>query len=143
MQYRIFDDKNIIDGKIDLLSNIWQVDYEKVKIIDWIRIDEQTNMSLDIIAFTMYGDESRMDVLKKFNRIDNPLDLYTGQIIAIPDLTSFNQNLKKVSIKPIQLQRQKGLARQFDNKKSSNIPSKKENSGKSQIRKSKDGVLIF
>lgn len=143
MQFRILEEKTITDGKIDLMSNIWQIDYEKVKIIDWIRVDDSTAMSLDTIAFTVYGDESRMDVLKKFNRIDNPLELYNGQIIAIPDLSSFNNNLKKLKVKPIQLQRSKGLKRKFDNSNNGTIPSKRESNGTSQIRKSKDGVLIF
>lgn len=144
MEFRIFEDKNKVDGKIDLLSNIWQIDYELVKIDDWILVDDSTNMSLDLIAFTMYGDESRMDVLKKFNRINNPLELYTGQIIAVPNLNSFNKHLKKVQVKPIQLQRAKGLKKQYDDAtNNSNIPSKRDNSGQSQIQKSKDGILIF
>lgn len=143
MQFRIFDDKKQVNGKIDLLSNIWQIDYELVKIDDWIRVDDATNMSLDLIAFTMYGDEARMDVLKKFNRINNPLEIYIGQIIAVPNLDSFNDNLKLVEVKPIQLQRAKGLKKQYDHSPKSNIPSRRENSGQSQIRKSKDGILIF
>lgn len=90
--FSVLRSKTQVDGKIDLLSNYLKIDYEKVIIDEWILVDSQSAMLLDLISFAMYGTENYSDLLKKFNRIDNPLEIAIGQILAVPNIESLEAN---------------------------------------------------
>lgn len=134
----ILSNKNVVDGKIDLLSNVLQIDYDKIIIDDWILVDEQSAMLLDLISFVMYGTESYSDYIKKFNKINNPLSIQIGQVLAIPNIVSFEANSRYINQKIVNI---------ASKKKSSSLlnvstPSKKA-IPVSNFIKSSNGNLIF
>ena len=91
MDFEILTNKKIVNGKIDMLSNILLIDYDKITITDWILVDVFTTMAIDMIAAKLYGSDEYTWVLIKFNRISNPLEVNVGDIIAIPDLLEFRK----------------------------------------------------
>lgn len=101
MTFEILDQKEIIDGKTDMLSNIVIIDYDNIPIVDWILVDEFSAMGLDYIAERILGDSGYTWVLMKFNRIDSPLEINIGDIIAIPDINEFRKHTKMVNYNSI------------------------------------------
>lgn len=101
MTFEILDQKEIIDGKTDMLSNIVIIDYDNIPIVDWILVDEFSAMGLDYIAERILGDSGYTWVLMKFNRIDSPLEINIGDIIAIPDIIEFRKHTKMVNYNSI------------------------------------------
>lgn len=91
MNFEILTNKKIVDGKIDMLSNVLLIDYEKITITDWILIDNFTTMAIDMLAAKLYGSDEYAWILIKFNRINNPLEVNVGDVIAIPDLLEFRR----------------------------------------------------
>jgi len=143
MEFATLNDKKQVNGKIDLLSNILQIDYERVIIEDWIRIDDSSTMGLDYISKLKYGTEDHMDILMKFNRITtNPLAIPVGQVIAVPNLDSFFKWSKTVNIKPIQLQKQKTVIGTAAIETATSIPSRKQVSGQN-FTKDANGIFVF
>lgn len=98
MEFEIFKNKKIVDGKIDLLSTYAKFNYEKMLIKDWIVIDEASNTSIDLISTIAYGSPDYLDLLIKFNRLNNPLYIPTGTIIMIPDFNSFVEHTSYVDL---------------------------------------------
>lgn len=137
----ILSNKTVTDGKIDLLSNVLEIDFEKVLIEEWILVDEQTAMLLDLISFVMYGTEDHVDIIKKFNKINNPLSIQIGQIIAIPNINSLESNSRLVNQKIVNTTSSKKK-----NTKSgilSNTSPSKKAIPISNFIKSSNGNLIF
>lgn len=98
MTHEILERKQLINGKFDMLSNVCIIDYSKISIDDWIRIDESTIMGLDVIAEAMYGSNDYVWVLLKFNRL-NMFELNVGDVIAIPNLDDFREHTKFINYK--------------------------------------------
>lgn len=98
MEFEIINNKKVVNGKIDLLSNYFQIDYDKVIIQDWVIIDESTTMALDLICTAAYSNPEFLDLVLKFNRLSNALELGVGQIIALPDITSLIANSRYVDL---------------------------------------------
>lgn len=141
MVFSVLQNKNEIDGKIDMLSNILVIDFEKVIIKDMIRIDSLTEMSLDLIAKTLYGSEDHVDVLLKYNRMNNALELKEGMIVVVPDLESFQSNSYFMNYTPMRLQKKKIL---FEAKtENKQIPSKTQIQKTKHYRKDSNGNIIF
>lgn len=144
MNFSVLQDKKSLDGKIDFLSNILKIDYDKVVLMDVITINQKTGNRLNVISKRYYGDEEKMDVLMKFNRINNIFKLQDGQTLLIPDLESFRRHSKLINLKSI--------AKQSSNKlkgnvkmpisPNANIPSVSKIPYKGVIKK-KNGVVIF
>lgn len=99
-----YDKTAVNDGKnvrpmLDLRSNVWRIDFEKIAIDEWIDVDKTCEMRLDTISKLMYGTEDYTDVLAKFNKISNVFEIKIGDVIIIPNITSFFENLKKINYK--------------------------------------------
>lgn len=97
----LLEKKEIVDGKLDLLSNIVIIDYDKISIDEWILVDEFSVMGLDYVSESLYGSNEYVWVLMKFNRIDSPFEVNVGDIIAIPNINEFRQNTKVINYKSI------------------------------------------
>lgn len=98
MNFEILNKKKIVDGKMDLLSNYLKINYDKISIIDWIKIDESSIYMIDVICTVCYGSNEYIDKVLKFNRLSNGLDLKVGQIIALPDMMELHENSKYVDL---------------------------------------------
>lgn len=98
MVFDIFENKRIVDGKIDFLSTYAKFDYENIAIKDWVIIDEGSNTSIDMISEIAYGKPDYLDYLVKFNRLNNPLYIPTGTLIMVPELSSLLKGLKYVDL---------------------------------------------
>lgn len=140
MDFEILTKKAVVDGKIDLLSNVLLVDYDKIAIEHWILVDEHTQMGLDLIAEKLYGDASYIWVLIKFNRISNPLELNIGDIVAVPVLDEFFSNSRFVDYAAMTANMIKQQSASFKKMKSSSAAVKAQPSA-NFIKKS--GNVIF
>lgn len=119
MEFEILDSKKVVDGKMDLLSTILLIDYEKISIDNWILVDEFTEMGLDYIAEATLGSPDYVWLLVKFNRISHPLEVQKGDIIAIPNLDEFRSNSKLVEYTSYNNKISKTQSKQFNEMKSS------------------------
>lgn len=59
------------------------------------RLTEEDKMRPDLISNVLYGDQSKFDLLLKYNAISNPFSLDVGYVLLIPDATSMNAAVKK------------------------------------------------
>lgn len=98
MEFEVLKNKKIVDGEMDLLSTYLKIDFDKVIIDDWILVDEFSEMLLDLISYVKFGSDEYVDILIKFNRISNPLEICKGDIIAVPNLSSFRENSKYIDL---------------------------------------------
>lgn len=134
------------EGKVDMLSNIWSIDMERIIIDNYVLVDEQLEMRPDILSYATGID---VDKILKFNGIANPFELVRGMVIAIPTASSFDDATTVLNVSQAKLQRQKlistdqlleKIAKQSSNAKFT--PSKKQ-SESSNFTKSEDGILRF
>ena len=140
MDFEILTNKKSANGKIDMLSNVLIIDYDKITITDWILIDDFTVMALDVIAAKLYGSSEYSWLLVKFNRISNPLEVNVGDVIAIPDLLEFRKYSKWVDYSE--------MTRSAISKQSKSFKSMKSNSSAVKVTPSsnfvkKSGNVIF
>lgn len=144
MNFSVLQDKKSIDGKIDFLSNILKIDYDKVILMDVIKINQKTGNRLNVISKRYYGDEEKMDILMKFNRINNIFKLEEGQTLHIPDLESFRQHSRLINLKSVAKQSTNELKGNTTKQiqPNANIPSVSKIPYKGVIKK-KNGVVIF
>lgn len=140
MEFGVLKNKKVIDGKLDLLSSILLIDYDKVDIDSWILVDIHTSGLLDLISYVKYGSTDYVDVLIKFNRINNPLEIEEGDIIAIPDLLSFQTNSKYVD--PTQAFNKTRPSRIFNQLKSKVISGAIKSDNTSNFIKKSGNVII-
>lgn len=101
LSFDLLNKKDVIDGKIDLLSKIAIINYDNIRVDEWILIDDYSSMSIDLVAQKMLGDSGYSWVLIKFNRIDMPLAINIGDVIAIPNIQDFTDNTKFVDYNKI------------------------------------------
>jgi hypothetical protein len=101
MEFEIFNNKKINNGKIDMLSTYCKFNYEKIAIKDWVLIDEGSNTSIDLISTVAYGRPDYLDLLIKFNRLNNPLYLPTNTLVVVPELQSMLDNLEYIDLSAI------------------------------------------
>lgn len=144
MNFSVLQDKKTVDGKVDFLSNILKIDYDKVILMDVITINQKSGNRLNVISKRYYGDEEKMDILMKFNRINNIFMLNEGQTLLIPDLESFRRHSKLINLKGIVKQSDNALKGVTNKPKNpnANIPSVSKIPNKGVIKK-KNGVVIF
>ena len=62
------------------------------------RIDKDTEMRPDLVAHSIYSDQSSADLLLKYNAISNPFSLYEGQILGIPNQSDLANLLKEPKV---------------------------------------------
>lgn len=145
MVFRVLKDKKVTDGNIDLLSNVHQTDYDKVKLMDRIIIGDNTGYNLNLISYRYYGTEEHVDVLMKFNRIPSIFDIKENMPILIPEIESYREHTKLINIKPIVKQNKTELKPE-DNLNSTKANTNKPSSTKTPYKgvvKKKNGVIIF
>lgn len=141
MEFEVFKNKKEINNKIDLLSTYAKFNYEKILIKDWVIIDEGSNTSIDLISTIAYGRPDYLDLLVKFNRLNNPLYIPTGTIIMIPDFMSMVDNMKYVDLTTIGVSVISKQSINF-NKARTNAPGMKRTSASNYI-KTAGGSYIF
>lgn len=129
--------------KLDLTSNQWVIDFDKVKVDNYIIVDKATEMRVDTIARYLLGTENYVDVIVKFNKILNPFSLKEGDIILIPNLTSFFDNVKKVNYKSKNITQ--SVSKTLSRKSSTNtsIAVKTSGKGSKTYHKGTNGVIVF
>jgi hypothetical protein len=142
MDFSTLQIKTKPDGKIDLLSNFIEIDFDKVIIDQWILVDDSSAMLLDMISFAMYGTENYSDMLKKFNKIDNPFEINIGQVIAVPNMVSLQENMKVVVPQQIKNPIKRIGLMKRSNSQASQSPSKKTIPASNFIKHA-NGNLIF
>lgn len=138
----VIENKKLVNDAIDLMSNVVKINREAVSIETYIIIEEQYEMSIDLIAESVYGTNEAIDLLCKFNGIENPLSIKEGDVIAVPNLSSLISNTKVLLYKSILLEKEKPNILKSTVKSTQNTPNKKTNSTRSVV-KTADGVLIF
>lgn len=73
-------------GKVDFLSNFLRFkNKEKVSIIAYVYVDKNIVGRLDLIAQRFYGSTDELDLLLKFNDIDDMFAVPVGTRILVPD----------------------------------------------------------
>jgi hypothetical protein len=58
-------------------------------------------MRPDLVSESVYGDPNKLDYILKFNGVSNPLSLYAGQILLIPDENEMKQMFRFPFVKSI------------------------------------------
>ena len=138
----VIENKKFVNEAIDLLSNVVKIKRDAVSIETYIRIEAQYEMSIDLIAESVYGTNDAIDLLCKFNGIENPLSIKEGDIIVIPNLSSLISNTKVLVYKSNLLEKSANNTTKTTLKSTQNTPNKKSNATKSVV-KTADGILIF
>lgn len=142
-----------VDSNSKMLFNtkVEKTDFGKVIITDWILVDDFSAMRMDIISKAAYGTTDYIQEITKFNGLKDAKSIKAGDVLAIPDLTSFRTHTKTRTLKPIQLQntsilgRLSGDAADLVKSGSSNpksTPSKKSKPS-ANFTKKDNGILIF
>jgi hypothetical protein len=70
-------------------STLDPVLYKNIRITDVIVVAPDFVMRPELVALTVYGSSSDLDILLKFNSISNPYSLDAGQILLVPDKNDF------------------------------------------------------
>lgn len=148
MENQVLENKKIINNIINLSSNIIKVDFDNVLIDDYILVDETLEMRLDSLAFGVYGTEDDVWIIMKFNGISNPFGVKKGEVLAIPNIQSFLDNIKLVNFSDRLLVQEpfiKKLTREdLINAKSNSTSNSKQLTGSTEkIKKTPDGRIIF
>lgn len=77
---------NDANGKVDFLSNFLRFkNKENVTIIAYVYVDKNLLGRLDLIAQRFYGSTNELDLLLKFNDIDDMFAVPIGTRILVPD----------------------------------------------------------
>lgn len=140
------------DGSINLLSNISNTQISSVIIDNFIEVDESVEMRPWAISYAAYGTIDYTDMLMKFNGIQNPYSIKRGDVIAIPNIDSYDAHTKTVSVKPVMSQRKKIVsnaelftavsANAASATSTTSIPSKKVHA-ETNFRKSSNGNIVY
>lgn len=75
------DGTEIVDLTRSSLEYLIDVEYTGYTIVN-----DDFIMRPDLVSESVFGDPNKFDYLLKFNGISNPLSLYSGQVILIPNL---------------------------------------------------------
>ncbi len=129
--------------KLDLTSNRWEIDYESIIVDNYIEIDRSTEMRLDTLARYILGSEDYVDIIVKFNRIINVFEVKKGDVIMIPNLSSFFANIKKANYKTKDIKNSKfnDTSKISGGSKSPSV--KTSGNGSKTFRKGTNGVIVF
>lgn len=129
--------------KLDLTSNQWVIDYDKVVVDATILIDSASEMRIDTVARYVLGTENYVDVIVKFNKISNPYGIKKGDILVIPNLASFFANIKRINYKPKNIisSTSNGLSNKSEGNTS--VAVKTSGKGSKTYRKGENGVIVF
>ena len=76
-------------------SSINKIKWRKVGSTGKYRLTEEDKMRPDLISNVLYGDQSKFDLLLKYNAISNPFSLDVGYVLLTPDMTSMDAAVKK------------------------------------------------
>ena len=147
------------DTIIDLTFSSLNTDVENPTEVSIIMVSEDLAMRPDLISKAVYGDDSKLDYLLKYNNISNPFSLNTGDILIIPDpfkmakmfvmpeadvLTDLSTNIKQFNyIDPKTKKDSKRLELlQLKSQNKELLPPNINREGDTNI-KYKDGKIIF
>ncbi len=73
------------DTVVDLTKSSINTRVESPTEVNVVMVTEDFAMRPDLVAKTVYGDDSKLDFLLKYNGISNPFSLNTGDILMVPD----------------------------------------------------------
>jgi len=79
---------------IDFLAKHESFDYDNTIILGYIKITKNEENRLDIISKKIYGQFGFIEQICEFNGILNPNAVFDGDILAIPDIGSMQDNLE-------------------------------------------------
>ena len=65
-----------------------------VPITTYTVVTNEFVMRSDLISESVYGVENKLDYILKYNGVSNPLTIYKGQVLYIPDETAMSQVFK-------------------------------------------------
>lgn len=134
---------NNLYPKLDLTSNIWVIDYDKVVVEATILVDSSTEMRIDSIARYVLGTENYVDVIVKFNKISNPYGIKVGDIIVIPKLSSFFSNISKMNYKSKDIKNSSSEGLYTNNSTNTSTAVKTSGKGTKSYTKGENGVIVF
>ena len=133
--------------KLDLTSNQWVIDYDKVIVDATILIESSTEMRIDTVARYLLGTENYVDVIVKFNKISNPYGIKTGDIIVIPNLASFFANIKRINYKSKNIinstSNSTSNGTSTENLGNASVAVRTSGKGSKTYRKGENGVIVF
>lgn len=130
--------------KLDLTSEQWYINYDKITIDASIIVDASSEMRLDSIARYVLGTENHVDVLVKFNKILNPFAVKKGDVILVPNLNSFFENIKKLNYKSKDIKSNPLDSLNINSSNTNTSTSVKTNGkGNKTYRKGENGVIVF
>ena len=84
LQKRYFTKPNG-DTIIDLTFSSLNISADQPTETSAVIVTEDYAMRPDLIAKSVYGDDSKLDYLLKYNGISNPFSINTGDLLIIPD----------------------------------------------------------
>lgn len=147
------------DTIIDLTHASINKDATRPTEVSLTLVVEDMAMRPDLVAKKVYGDDSMLDFLLKYNGISNPFSLNTGDVLVVPDptmmaktfmmpepddLTEFSTNIKNFKfVDPTTKKDNKRLEMlQTKAKNAELLPPNVNAEGDKNIRY-KDGKIIF
>lgn len=130
--------------ELDLTSEQWRINYSNIVIEASIVVDDSSEMRLDSIARYVLGTENYVDVIVKFNKILNPFGVKKGDVILIPNLNSFFDNITKVNYKSKDIKSNPldGI-NNIQNNTNTSTAVKTNGKGNKNYRKGENGVIVF
>lgn len=82
------------DTIIDLTYSSVDVSGDNPTEVNVIMLADDIAMRPDAVARAVYGDDSKLDLLLKYNGISNPFSLQAGDILVIPDPYQMMRKIK-------------------------------------------------
>ena len=73
------------DTVIDLTMSSVNGNADQPLEVNVVMVSDDLAMRPDLVAKSVYGDDSKLDYLLKYNGISNPFSLNVGDILIIPD----------------------------------------------------------
>lgn len=78
-------------------SSIDRLLWRKVSHISSYRVTDEDKMRPDLVSNALYRDQSKFDILLKYNAISNPFSINTGFILLAPDIENARTAIRKPS----------------------------------------------
>lgn len=76
-------------------SSINKTKWKNVGSTGRYRLTEEDKMRPDLISNALYTNQSKFDLLLKYNAISNPFSLDVGYVLLVPDATKIDAAVKK------------------------------------------------
>lgn len=96
--FKTLSNKDNEGKKVDFLSKYLRIkNKEKIAIIAYVYVDKNIVGRLDLIAQQYYGNVNDLDLLLKFNEIDDMFAVPIGTKILVPDKYALESNCEWIS----------------------------------------------